>query len=203
MHRLFQIASLVLMGMMLFSMSPASAAVVPPRPVALAPNHDNCTTLCSPLVTTDDLLPVRGPLGRLDPCAPHPVRAVALLRTIDGLPPAQPAPRGRRAITCGGTAQHTDCAAPLGHLPKVSEREIRSVDGRDRIMLIPICDLLNKSLTQALPNIIVQGNAESLVPAISRNPVLTAALGHASYRADDVVGVTMGTNVVMLYVHKM
>jgi len=88
-------------------------------------------------------------------------------------------------------------------LPIVSEREIRSVDRHDRIKLIPICDRLNASLTQVQQNLALHGNAESLVPAIAQNTVLTAALGHARYRADDVVGVTMGTDTVMLYVHKM
>jgi hypothetical protein len=207
MSKLFQIATLVLMGMMLFSMSPASAAVIPPHPVAQAPDADNCAAICGTLVTTtaaDDLLPTRGPLGPLDPCGRkiglHPVGLIQ--RSIDGAPPATPAP-GRRAITCGGKAQLTDCEAPLGHLPNISEREVRSVDRHDRIKLIPICDRLNASLTQVQQNLAGHGNAESLLPAIAQNTVLTAALGHARYRADDVVGIAMGTDTVMLYVHKM
>ena len=47
------------------------------------------------------------------------------------------------------------------------------------------------------------GNAETLVPAIARNTILTAALDQGRYRADDVVGIVMGTDTVLLYVHKM
>ena len=208
MRKLFPIAGLVLMGMMLFSLSPVSAAAYIPKPVVAGAN--NCTAICGTLGTAEivDNLPVRGPLPTIDPCAPRrlgSVGVVALVRSIDGfgLPPAQPAPKGRPHISCGGTAQLSDCAAPLGHLPIVSEREIRSVDRHDRIKLIPICDRLNASLTQVQQNLALHGNAESLVPAIAQNAVLTAALGHARYRADDVIGVTMGTDTVMLYVHKM
>lgn len=208
MSKLFQVAGLALMGMILFSMSPASASFVPPHPVAQAPDADNCTAICGTIVSTtatDDLLPTRGPLGPRDPCARRVVlQPVGFIqRSIDGAPPLPAGPAGRPAVICGGKVQLSDCAAPLGHLPIVSEREIRSVDRHDRIRLIPICDRLNASLTQVQQNLALHGNAESLVPAIAQNTVLTAALGHARYRADDVIGVTMGTDTVMLYVHKM
>jgi hypothetical protein len=201
MRRFFQIASLALMGLMLFSAVPASAASVfyPPKAPVVA-GTTNCTAICGDPVVLERQLGVL----TIDPCAPRrsgPVRLEAAARLIGGENPN--GLNGRRPITCGGKAQLSDCAAPLGHLPKVSEREIRSVDRHDRIKLIPICDRLNASLTQVQQNLELHGNAESLVPAIARNAVLTAALGHARYRADDVVGVTMGTDTVMLYVHKM
>lgn len=203
MRRFFQIASLALMGLMLFSAVPASAASVfyPPKAPVVA-DTTKCTAICdTPPVLVERQLGVI----TIDPCAPRrsgPVRLTEAARLIGGDNPN--GLNGRRPpITCGGKLALNDCAAPLGHLPIVSEREIRSVDRHDRIKLIPICDRLNASLTQVQQNLALHGNAESLVPAIAQNTVLTAALGHARYRADDVVGVTMGTDTVMLYVHKM
>jgi len=198
MRRLFQLASLALMGLMLFSAVPASAAfiLVPPKPVVAGTT--NCTAICD---TAPVLLDRQLGIITIDPCAPRRPGPVRLLeRTIDGGPNGL---NGRRPIICGGKSALNDCAAPRGHLPIVSEREIRSVDRRDRIKLIPICDRMNASLTQVQQNLALHGNAESLVPAIAQNAVLTAALGHARYRADDVVGITMGTDTVLLYVHKM
>ena len=208
MRKLFQLASLVLMGVMLISIAPASAAFNKP-PKATTPDSTVCTAICGTGPTVADDVSrglIIGPIVPFDPCAPHrtglqPVRQALLLNdTLNG---------GTRQIdvrprpTCGGKTQLSDCASPLGHLPNVSEREVRSVDEQDRIKLIPICDRMNASLTQAQQNLGATGNAESLVPAIADNAVLTAALGHARYRADDVVGIVMGTDTVMLYVHKM
>ena len=214
MRNFIQIASLVLMGVMLFSMSPASAMNLPKY--AKTPDSTVCTAICgAPVIaeTTDNLIP---PRLFLDPCGKirftGPVVANAAPATI--------APANAREIavettdqahapgryirpTCGGKVALSDCASPLGHLPNVTEREVRSVDGRDRVKLIPICDRLDASLTQAQQNLAVHGNAETLVPAIAENVVLTSALGHGRYRADDVVGIVMGTDTVMLYVHKM
>jgi hypothetical protein len=198
MTKLFQLASLILMGLMLFSIAPASAAFIPPHKTITTPDSTPCTAICAPTTTvaTDDLI-IRTP-PTIDPCAPHlstgPVRVLS--RDLNGvnLPPR---------VVCGGKSSPVDCAAPLGHLPDVSEREVRSVDGQDRIKLIPICDRLDASLTQAQQNLGLTGNAESLVPAIARNPILTAALGRGRYSPDDVLGIVMGTDTVMLYVHKM
>jgi len=195
MRKLFQLASLALMGLMLFTIAPASAAFFPtPKPTTVVPGSTPCTAICSPTttITTEAFFPP------VDPCAPHltgPVRLAAALELTGVNEP----PR----IVCGAKSSRVDCATPLGNLPDVSEREVRSVDGRDRIKLIPICDRLDASLTQAQVNMGLTGNAESLVPAIARNPVLTAALDRGRYSADDVLGIVMGTDTVMLYVHKM
>ena len=204
MHKLFQLASLVLMGIMLLSTAPASAAPYSPHTIATL-DPTICTAICSPpaLVAGDV---VRAPLDAVDPCMPRlaiggvaqPTR-VALTAYREALD----AVKGLAPATCGGKAQLSDCTSPLGQLPKVSEREVRSVDRHDRIKLIQICDRLNASLTQVQHNLAETGNANTLVPAIADNAVLTAALGHARYSADDVVGIVMGTNSVMLYVHKM
>ena len=207
MRKLFQLASLVLMGVMLVSIAPASAAFNPLPKAHTTPDSTVCTAICGtgPVVADDvrrDL--IIGPIVPFDPCAPHrtlqPVRRALLNDTLNGGTgqiDVRPRP------TCGGKSALSDCASPLGHLPNISEREVRSVDERDRIKLIPICDRLNASLTQVQQNLGATGNAESLVPAIADNAVLTATLGHARYRADDVVGIVMGTDTVMLYVHKM
>jgi hypothetical protein len=208
MRKLFQLASLVLMSMMLFSIAPASAAFFPPPHPVTTSNGTVCTAICGAPTEGPALTANLLPLPVFDPCAPHreilgPVREAFTIGNIingsDGLNGVNHPPR----VTCGGKSAQTDCAFPLGHLPDVSEREVRSVDGRDRIKLIPICDRLNASLTQEQRNLAEHGNAETLVPAIAENVVLTAALGHARYRADDVVGIVMGTDTVMLYVHKM
>ena len=215
MRKLFQIAGLVLMGVMLFSMSPASAMNTTPK-YAKTPDPTICTAICGTPVTTN----LTGNLTihwAIDPCTtkgPHlvahddaPVSASSVApsygSTDTTVELATPAPKIHAKITCGGKSALADCASPLGHLPNVSEREVRSVDGRDRVKLIPICDRLDASLTQAQQNLAQHGNAETLVPAFAQNAVLTMALGHGRYRADDVVGIVMGTDTVMLYVHKM
>ena len=211
MRNFIQIASLVLMGVMLFSMSPASAMNTPKY--AKTPDSTICTAICgAPAIaeTTDNLVPprlfldpcgkIRFTIGTVGTTTVAPANAlVAVETTGQGHAPGHAHIRP----TCGGKSALADCASPLGHLPNVTEREVRSVDGRDRIKLIPICDRLDASLTQAQQNLAVHGNAETLVPAIADNAVLTSALGHGRYRADDVVGIVMGTDTVMLYVHKM
>jgi hypothetical protein len=216
MRNFIQIATLVLTGAMLISIAPASAAIVVHHHAVSGP--DNCTAICgAPAIadTTDNL--IVPPRLFIDPCLRIKVAPAALAAT-EAPATIQPAnareiavettdqghaPGHRIRPTCGGNSALADCASPLGHLPDVSEREVRSVDGRDRIKLIPICDRLDASLTQAQQNLAVHGNAETLVPAIAQNAVLTSALGHGRYRADDVVGIVMGTDTVMLYVHKM
>jgi hypothetical protein len=217
MRNFFQIATLVLTGAMLISIAPASAAITPivVHHAAVVSGPDGCTAICgAPTIadTTDNLLP---PRLTIDPCLPRvrlPVadapEAAAMLqpattRHAEIASETTDQAHARPRITCGGKSALADCAFPLGHLPDVSEREVRSVDGRDRIKLIPICDRLDASLTKADQNLAQHGNAETLVPAIAKNIVLASALGHARYRADDVVGIVMGTDTVMLYVHKM
>jgi hypothetical protein len=203
-RKLSRLAGLVLMGVMLVSIAPASAAPYSPHKT-MTPDSTVCTAICgAPALAAGDV--VRTSLDAVDPCMPRlaiggvaqPTR-VALTAYREALD----AVKGSALATCGGQAQLSDCTSPLGQLPKVSEREVRSVDRHDRIKLIPICDRLNASLTQVQHNLAETGNANTLVPAIADNAVLTAALGHARYSADDVVGIVMGTNSVMLYVHKM
>ena len=214
MRNFFQIATLVVMGAMLISIAPASAAIVIPHHPTVIDGPDACTAICGAptlATTTDTFTPLR--VVAFDPCMPrvHVPAAVAL-----DAAPAEGVRREREVavettdqgharprIVCGGKSALADCSAQLGHLPDVSEREVRSVDNRDRIKLIPLCDRLDASLTQAQQNLAQHGNAETLVPAIAQNVALTTALGHGRYRADDVVGIVMGTDTVMLYVHKM
>lgn len=218
MRKVFQIASLVLIGAVLFSVSSASATQVGPKRLVKTFDPTACTAICGTPVTTDvtNNLTIR---GAIDPCAPRSrgklqdaLKTPAAVdeapiknhvETGDGETPAPKIIGGRAAVICGGKAQLTDCASPLGHLPDVSEREVRSVDLRDRVKLIPICDRMDASLTQAQQYLTAHGNADSLVPVIAQNVVLRAALGHARYKADDVVGIKMGTHSVLLYVHKM
>jgi hypothetical protein len=109
----------------------------------------------------------------------------------------------RPAVVVNARAAIQDCDSQLVHLRDVSEREIRSVDGGDRVRLIPICDSMQQSLTSEVHTSLAgHGNAASLIPAIARNRTLQASLSRARYRADDVVGVVMATDTVMLYVHK-
>lgn len=206
MSKFFQLASLAFMGLMLLSIAPASAAfVIVHKPTTIS-GPAPCTAICGAPVLTEDV--VRTPFPTIDPCAPpktglQPVRQALSLGNIingsDGLNGVNHPPR----VVCGAKSSPVDCASPLGHLPDVSEREVRSVDRQDRIKLIPICDRMDASLTQAQVNLGLTGNAETLVPAIARNPVLTAALDRGRYSADDVLGIVMGTDTVMLYVHKM
>ena len=217
MRNFFQIATLVLMGAMLFSIAPASAAIVIPHHPAAIDGPDSCTAICgAPAIatTTDTFTPIR---VAFDPCMPRVRGPIAVADALATIAPVKrdsnvgvavettdQAHAGRRvAVVCGGKSALADCSAQLGHLPDVSEREVRSVDNRDRIKLIPLCDRLDASLTQAQQNLAQHGNAETLVPAIAQNVALTTALGHGRYRADDVVGIVMGTDTVMLYVHKM
>jgi len=213
------------MGAMLVGIVPASAAIVIPHHAAVVSGPDSCTAICgvaAPATLSDDLI-VPPRLALVIPCGIKvrtPVAVAAATDAVASLAPATTSGAGTdgpakvavettdqahvgRRVVCGGKSALADCSAQLGHLPDVSEREVRSVDRRDRIKLIPLCDKLDASLTQAQQNLAQHGNAETLVPAIAQNVALTTALGDGRYRADDVVGIVMGTDTVMLYVHKM
>lgn len=88
------------------------------------------------------------------------------------------------------------CEDDLGHLRQVYAAQINQMDDDWKVSIYPICEGTH---TVALKSL---GNATHLRGTVGRNDALLAALDDADYRADDVIGIRLGTNEnVTLFVH--
>jgi len=101
----------------------------------------------------------------------------------------------------GETTNFKGCGDKLASLPRVTVGEIRAVDKRDRVHLVPLCDVVNRSLTGDEKAILSRGNVQGLLKAIGDNDTLRTGLDRSHYAANDVIGVAMGRNMVVLYVN--
>jgi hypothetical protein len=107
----------------------------------------------------------------------------------------QPGKPGDDPKIPGNVAGLVRCDAKIGDLAKVTARQIGSVNGRDAVDVVPVC--ADKNLVEQ------QLGVESLRNAIARNDKMDKALGQGGYAADDVVGVIVGRNSAVLYVHAL
>lgn len=107
----------------------------------------------------------------------------------------QPGKPGDDPKIPGNVAGLVRCDAKIGELAKVTARQIGSVNGRDAVDVVPVC--ADKNLVEQ------QLGVESLRNAIARNDKMDKALGQGGYAADDVVGVIVGRNSAVLYVHAL
>jgi hypothetical protein len=86
------------------------------------------------------------------------------------------------------------CGNDLGYLRRVHAEEISALQFGARVSISPVCEDGERSLRN-------EGNAGALRRQIAETPVLATALADKAYRAEDVVGVrVVGDNVVILYV---
>lgn len=107
----------------------------------------------------------------------------------------QPGKPGDDPKIPGNVAGLVRCDAQIGDLAKVTAKQIGSVSGRDSVQVVPVC--ADKNLIEQ------QLGVDSLRGAIAQNGKMDKALGQGGYAADDVVGVIVGRNSAVLYVHAL
>lgn len=107
----------------------------------------------------------------------------------------QPGKPGGDPQIPGNTAGLVRCDAQIGDLAKVTAKQIRTVNGRDAVDVVPVC--VDKNLIEQ------QLGVENLRSAIAQNDKMDKALGQGGYASDDVVGVVVGRNSAVLYVHAL
>jgi len=100
------------------------------------------------------------------------------------------------------SAQLKVCGDKLQQLRRVSAAEIRSIHQQDEVKVVPVCESAYPSLTENQIKLGDRGNAAGLITAIAGNPVMVAELGDTRHRPDDVIGVAIGDNAAILYVHR-
>ncbi|HEY9010389.1 MAG TPA: hypothetical protein VIN06_05180 [Devosia sp.] len=124
------------------------------------------------------------------------------LLTLALAPTAVLAQAGLPAITHANnpnypsSSEEPPCEYAMGHLRRVSVKQIKGIDDSWRVWIRPVCE---DSPHAPVRNM---GNATQLIGAIGRNETLDEALGEKRYLADDVVGVQLTKgNRVTLWVH--
>jgi hypothetical protein len=126
-------------------------------------------------------------------------------------PPPGPTPSKPGPVVCvalcpppvalADTPNFKGCGDKLASLPRVTVGDIKAVDKRDRVHLVPLCDVVNRSLTAEQKTVLSRGNVQGLLKAIGNNPTLRAGLSRSHYAANDVIGVALGQHMVVLYVN--
>jgi hypothetical protein len=109
-------------------------------------------------------------------------------------------------VLCGGPAvaiNLKDCSDNLAKLKHITSRDVLSIGGQ-RIHVMPLCDTVNNhSLTEAQLPFLQRGNVDGLRTSIEGNPVLMGELLEHGYGSKDVLGILVGSNAAVLYVHKL
>ncbi len=103
--------------------------------------------------------------------------------------------------TRGGSDYGTECSAQMGFLPHIYPAKVQAISS-EQVVLEPICDNDSLYSSATLGSLFVDGNVTGLRKHIALNRTLVAALASGDYRADDVVGMKFGTDMVILYVHR-
>jgi hypothetical protein len=87
------------------------------------------------------------------------------------------------------------CGGDLGLLRRVLPEQIDAVFDERQVTVIPVCDGEDAALRN-------EGNAGAIRSHIAMNDAMVIALGEDAYTAEDVVGVRMLGDKVVLYVHE-
>jgi hypothetical protein len=185
MRRLTGFALAASLSLVLLSTAANAAAIGVfrgPSPGSNGNGAPACTVDCVPLPSAIVVPP------RLD-CA-APVRLNSLANRVIVRRPCKP---GINATACG---------QKLGNLRRVTVSQVRRIDDSDHVHLVPICDNLNRSLTEQEMSFLARGNVQGLLRPIGQNATLEAALADGGYRADDVIGVVLNPRAVTLYVSR-
>ena|GEM_PF-7062002 len=110
---------------------------------------------------------------------------------------------------CVGTCPAPDaqatvyCSDKAWDLPKITARQVVAIGEQQRIHLAPVCDPQDRGLVNVPTHDVALGNVAGLRGAIEANPLLMAQLDQHGYRSIDVVGILLGSNAAVLYVHKV
>ena len=194
MNKLLGLAFVAALSLGALSTTAEAARTFPkPPPTSTTDNvSDLCTTLCIqiPPPPPDCGQPHRGTIGGLKPLS----REFGTI-TIDPPPPS---------TTCGskGTAALQDCGDKLGNLRRVTIGQVRRIDENDKVHIVPLCDTVNRSLTEQQWNYLARGNVQGLIPAIDDNDTLMAELEDRGYEANDVLGIALAPDAAILYVSR-
>lgn len=106
---------------------------------------------------------------------------------------------------CTPVASNTnykDCSDHLADLPRITGREIDDI-GQQRVHIAPLCDFSLQALTDQQLHYLQRGNVAGLEADIAGNPVLMAQLTSHGFKPRDVLGILVGSNAAVLYVHKI
>lgn len=113
------------------------------------------------------------------------------------------------AAICGtpeiaNTAVYRDCSDHLANLPHLTKRDVMDIGRGQRLHLAPVCELnAGHSLTDQQIRYLQRGNVTGLDSAIAANPFLMNELSQHGYKVHDVLGLLVGNNAAVVYVHKM
>jgi hypothetical protein len=94
------------------------------------------------------------------------------------------------------------CHHDLSSLPHLTGRQIEAIGEDQRLHIAPVCDSANHSLTDMKVVPVEHGNVAGLITSIEANPLIMGELKRHGYRSIDVVGILLGSNAAVLYVHK-
>ena len=95
------------------------------------------------------------------------------------------------------------CSDKLGQLKVVTRDEVAAIGPERRVHLSPLCaDPVGRTLTETETRYLDRGNIQGLLTVIAENPVLADTLAQGGYKANDVLGILVGSNAAVLYVHK-
>jgi hypothetical protein len=97
-----------------------------------------------------------------------------------------------------------DCSDHLAALPHITKRDIVEIGMEQRLHLSPVCEnYADQDLTAKQVHYLERGNVAGLELAIEANPLLMQELSDHHYKVGDVLGLLIGDNAAVLYVHKM
>ncbi len=94
------------------------------------------------------------------------------------------------------------CSDHLADLPRITGRQIDDI-AEQKVHLAPICDYSNTALTDQQYHFLQRGNVSGLEADIAGNPVLMNQLASHGFQPRDVLGILLGSNAAVLYVHKI
>jgi hypothetical protein len=94
------------------------------------------------------------------------------------------------------------CADKLANLRRVTVGDVRRVQVGEPVHLVPLCDVVNHTLTEQQQRYLARGNVQGLIPVIARNPALMAELSDRGYDANDVIGIALAPSAAVLYVSR-
>lgn len=94
------------------------------------------------------------------------------------------------------------CGDQLGSLRRVTVGQIRRIHDGETVQLVPLCDTVNRTLTEQRQTYLARGNVQGLIPVIDSNDTLMSQLEDNGYEANDVIGIALARNTAILYVSR-
>lgn len=118
-------------------------------------------------------------------------------------------PGGGGPAVCVGTCQapvetlaSNDCGGRLLNLPRITGRQIAAIGGAQKVRVTPVCETATGAIDTAKKREVDLGNVAGLLGAIEGNHLLVSTLRDRGYRSADVIGILLGPQAAIVYVHK-